>query len=485
MSGRGWSRRTALRGAAALLTSSAALRARPGWAADYDADVIVLGAGLAGLGGAYLLADQGMKVLVLEASQRVGGRMRSEKIDGQIFELGASELGSNYGRVIDLANRVGVKFGPRQTGYAEFSYHIGGRTLKASDWPAAPENKTVGAEREIPAHLLESRIFGRLNPFGDDVAAWLDTRNAGLDISAADFLRSRQVSPAAIELMSVATDYTDLESTSALALLRDLARSVLGGFKPDSKQPQYGGNSFVFAFQDGAESLPRALAAKLGDRVRTGKIVTRIESSDSQAEVGCLDGSRYRAPFVLCTLPFSTLQRVQFAPELPAAQAEAITAARYGGTTHVILETSAPFWEADGFGPSMFTDGPLERIFSIQNPDKSIRFLRVWVNGTGADRIDQLPADQLTKYVIAEIERMRPAARGKLRPRLQFSWGRQPFIGGHKHVFAPGQVTRFARNMDQPWRRVHFAGEHLRRMEFGMESAMETAERAVTAILTA
>ena len=109
----------------------------------------------------------------------------------------------------------------------------------------------------------------------------------------------------------------------------------------------------------------------------------------------------------------------------------------------------------------------------------------MWANGTGADRIDQLPPDQLTKYVIAEIERMRPAARGKLRPRLQFSWARQPFIAGHKHVFAPGQVTRFARNMDQPWRRVHFAGEHLRRMEFGMESAMETAERAVTAILTA
>ena len=268
MSGGAWSRRGALRGAAALLATGAALRARPVWAADQEADVIVLGAGLAGLGGAYLLADQGMKVLVLEASQRVGGRMRSEKIDGQIIELGASELGSNYGRVIDLANRVGVKFGPRQSGYAEFSYHIGGRTLKASDWPAAPENRTIGAERAIPAHLLESRIFGRLNPFGDDVAAWLDTRNAGLDISAADFLRSKQVSPAAIELMSVGTDYTDLESTSALALLRDLARSVLGGFKPDSKQPQYGGNSFVFAFQDGLSHCrarwPRSSASGCG-----------------------------------------------------------------------------------------------------------------------------------------------------------------------------------------------------------------------------
>lgn len=484
MSAQAWSRRGALRGAAALLATAVAARMRPAWAANYDADVIVLGAGLAGLGGAYLLADQGARVLVLEASGRVGGRMRSEKLDGQIVELGASELGSNYGRVIDLANRLDVKFGPRTSGYGEFSFHIGGRALRAADWPAAPENKTVGAEREIPPHLLESRIFGRLNPFGDDVAAWLEQRNAGLDIAAAEFLRIRQVSPAAIELMSVATDYTDLESTSALALLRDLARSVLGGYRPDSKQPQYGGNSFVYAFHDGAEALPRALAAQLGERVRTGKIVTRIDSDDSHAEIRCLDGSRYSAPFVLCTLPFSSLQRVQFSPELPAAQAEAITAARYGGTTHVILESSAPFWEADGLGPSMFTDGPLERVFALQNPDKSIRFLRAWVNGTGADRIDQLPADQLTRFVIAEVERMRPAARGGLRARLQFSWGRHPFIAGHKHVFAPGQVTRFARTMDQPWRRVHFAGEHLRRMEFGMESAMETAERAVSAILT-
>jgi monoamine oxidase len=133
----------------------------------------------------------------------------------------------------------------------------------------------------------------------------------------------------------------------------------------------------------------------------------------------------------------------------------------------------------------MFTDGPLERVFGLQLAGRQTPFLRVWVNGTGADRLDQLPEDQLSAFVIAEMERMRPAARGKLVARLQFSWGRAPFAAGHKHVFTPGQVTRFARDMDRPWQSVHFAGEHLRRMEFGMEAAMETAQRAAAAILTA
>jgi monoamine oxidase len=187
---------------------------------------------------------------------------------------------------------------------------------------------------------------------------------------------------------------------------------------------------------------------------------------------------------VVCALPFSVLRHVSILPALPPAQAEAVNASVYGGTTHVILEPTTPFWEQDGHGPSMFTDGPLERIFAIRIGD-AIPFLRVWVNGYAADRLDALPPAQLGEFVVREIERMRPAARGKLRVREVFSWGAEPFTLGHRHVFLPGQVNRFARQMDQPWQRIHFAGEHLRRMEFGMEAAMETAERAAVAILSA
>ena len=78
---------------------------------------------------------------------------------------------------------------------------------------------------------------------------------------------------------------------------------------------------------------------------------------------------------------------------------------------------------------------------------------------------------------------MRPASAGKVAIRAKFSWGAEPFTLGHKHVFLPGQVRRFAKVMGDPWQRLYFAGEHLRRAEFGLEAAAESADRAAVTIL--
>jgi monoamine oxidase len=305
-------------------------------------------------------------------------------------------------------------------------------------------------------------------------------------VPAGQWLLEQGVSRAAIDLMSVSTNYTDMWSASALGMFRDIARARFGGFRAESNQPQYGAGGFDrAAIAGGSERLPEAMARRLAQPVRFGKVVTQITNGDTGVEVACLDGTRYKADFAVCALPFSVLKRVALSPEPPPLQAEAITGAVYGGTTHVIVEARAPFWEQDGFGASMYTDGPVERVFALKQQDGSIRHLRAWINGYGADRLDQVPPAELGAFVVREIERMRPAARGKLKPRLHFSWTAEPFTLGHRHVFLPGQINRFAREMDRPWGRVHFAGEHLRRLEFGMEAAMETAARAVVELLSA
>ena len=449
-------------------------------------EVLVLGAGLAGLRAALQLQEQGARVTVLEASQRVGGRCRTVTLDGIPMDLGASQIGHNYGRVIDAARRAGVRLGsdPRQPG--ETSFHIGGRLLRKDEWKDSPANRTVGEERAVLPHVLETAYMFRLSPFGDDVGAWLEPKWAGLDISAGAWLLQQGVSQAAVDLMSISTDYTDMWNTSALAMLRDVARSRLGGFSGrDRNTPLYGaGGNEWFNFEGGAERLPEAMARQLASPVRLGKAAVRIVNEGTKAEVTCLDGSRYTADFVVCALPFSTLRRITILPALPPLQAEAVAASVYGGTTHVILEPTRPFWEDDGYGPTMFTDGLLERVFAPKI-GAGIPLMRVWINGYGADHLDALPPADLGAFVVREFERMRPAARGRLKVRTVFSWGAEPYTLGHRHVFLPGQVTRLARDMDRPWQRIHFCGEHLRRMEFGMESAMETADRAVVEILSA
>ena len=446
-------------------------------------DVLVLGAGLSGLHAALLLEEQGARVTVLEASDVVGGRMRTAMLDGRPFELGASDIGGDYGRVIDMARRMNVALSPEPIAIGDMSFAIGGQLVQPGQWAGAAVNRTVGDERAVLPHALETATMFRLNPFGDRVDAWLEPAANALDVPAASYLGERGVSPAAIGLIDIATDYTSLSDTSMLAIFRDVARARLGGMR-DPRGAMYGPGGFARAsIAGGSQRLPEAMAQKLRSPVLLGKVVRSIDSTGPDVRVLCADGSRFAADFVVCTIPFQTLRKVAISPPLAGPQAEAVAECVYGGTTHVILEATSPFWEADGLGPSMYTDGPLERVFALKNADGSIRHLRVWVNGDGAGRFDRLAGEDVGAFVIREIGKLRPAAAGKLRYRLHYSWGANPYINGHRHVFRPGQIARFARQMDQPWQRIHFAGEHLRRLEFGLEAAMETAERAVLEIL--
>jgi monoamine oxidase len=100
-----------------------------------------------------------------------------------------------------------------------------------------------------------------------------------------------------------------------------------------------------------------------------------------------------------------------------------------------------------------------------------------------AIRLGLLPQEAQRDAILAELNRLRPSTIGKLDYMFGYSWEANRFVGGNKHCFAAGQVRRFATEMGKPDGRVHFAGEHLRRLEHGMESAMETSEIAAFEVL--
>ncbi len=445
-------------------------------------DVIVLGAGLSGLYSAMLLKEQGLKVRVLEASDHAGGRVQTRNIGGQLHELGASDIGVMYARVLNMMTELGLERVPSSIKVRPYSYHIGGELLRAEQWESADVNQTVGEERSIEPGRLEGTLLNRLNPL-QELDDWLLPEYRPFDVPIATFLSDQGVSDAAIRIIGQSYNGNGMGRTSALAMFRDTNRIGFGIQSFMSMKKAGMDVSPLSQVKGGNQRLPDAMAAQLGDIMHYGRIATRVEQDQTGVEVTTLDGPRYRAAFLIISIPLLSLRNISFTPALSPEKSAAVSTIDYYPVTKFYLRPTAPFWEADEFEPSMWTDGPIERVFAGTDANDEVQTLLVWINGQGSRRIDQFGQEAATRFVLDQLGKIRPASRGKVEVTGYQSWGRDPFIGGCGHSYSAGQVTRFAESLPLPEGRIHFAGEHTRRTEMGMESAMASAERVVGELL--
>lgn len=467
----------------ALLLSSGGLRAVEG-----RTDVTIIGGGLAGLYAAMLLADNGASVRVLEAADRAGGRVYTgDSLPGRP-EMGANQIGPSYARVRDVANRLNVKLLPGANVNAPYSFIINGELITAEQWPDSPQNKTVGDERERMPHTLKSLYVDKRTPF-TSLDEWLSPEADRYDMSLYRWLKEQGASEAAIQLIDQGLVDPGVHGASALKQLQEATRSMVetrvaaaqaGENKLDIYQ-QFAMSSSRVA--GGCSRLTEAMALAVGDSLQLGKVVTAVEQNDAGCEVFCDDGSRYASDFVISAAPFSVLRNINFRPLLPALQGQAVAMLPYGRQSQVWMTVKDPYWEVDGIDASMFGNGPLTLIRQQIDADGSRIKLGALATGGKASALDRLSPQERGRFVLDYLAKVRPSTRGRLEVQGVFSWQDMPFARGCSHSFAPGQMARFRREMIKPSGRVHFAGEHTRRLDVGMESAMESGERAVLEVL--
>ncbi len=450
-------------------------------------DVVVIGAGLSGLNAAWILSELGLSVRVLEGADRIGGRVWTAEESWKTntgdtpIELGASQVGADYARVLDAIDRLGLQLYDEDRALLPFAYHLGGELIKGADWPTSPHNKTVGDERNIPAIQFGSAMLAKLNPLVE-LDDWLSPRFADYDVSLYDLFKRHGVSDAGIKL---AGHNSDLYGVSALRLLQERTRGALAQefMRPlgDDGKPI---GHWPKNISGGTIVLPRAMAAQLPQEVLVNQQVSALDINEDAVDVRTLDGNRYRAKFVIASVPFSVLRHVFIWPRPPAQQIQAIQDLKYAETTRAFCKIKEPFWQEDGFEPSLFTDGAIRMFWMIDNHtgEGEHRGMFVLTNTVGRQVAARSP-EAATQFLVEEMERIRPTSRGQIEVLKFHSWERQPLQRGCSPMFAPGQVTAFANEMILPHGRLHFAGEHTRRLDYGMEAAMEAGERAAFEIL--
>lgn len=459
-----------------LLTAAAAsalVACGPASKTRKDADVIVAGAGLSGLFAAMWLADQGYKVIVLEASRRIGGRMWTlDDVNGRP-EAGGAQVGQTYARIRYAAERLGVTINdPPPQARGDRLIALGDKRLLQSAWATAPENPFPEAYRALPPDSALFVASARQNPF-NWAGAWREA-SAAADQSAEAYLSGLGFDDRSRQLINVALNANDLTTYSMINVWRTLQL-----YAQDSALGPSGD------VKGGSQRLPEAMAASLGGAVRQGFSVRSVE--DTGTGIAISDGREtLYADYCILALPFPALPKIDFAPALSGTQAAAIRGLPYTQILQLHLEPETPYWETDGWPAEMWSDGPLERIFTNKDDTGEIAGLLAWINGDAARTMAALDDEALEQTARNELARLRPASEGKVRLLKAARWTEgQSYAGGAYMHWAPEQTQSWAGVMGAPHGRIYFAGEHLSYLHTGMEGAMEAGQNAAEAIIDA
>jgi len=425
--------------------------------------VIIIGAGLSGLHAARILARDGAKVIVLEAADRIGGRMWTLDELPWRPEAGGQQVGQTYARIRAECSELGLALEtPPPPASRELAYVLGDSLVHSEDWEASELNPFGGPWRGMGPDRVLFAAAARANPFDDP----LDWRESGpdIDVSASYWLESQAFGPQELRLMDVALNANSLSNYSMINLWRTLEI-----FARDSRL----GPSQEVA--GGSQRLPEAMAGSLSD-VRTGWRVQAISGGlDGPASV-MTDKGRLSADFVIAALPFPALRKIDIELPLSPPTIQAIQELPYTQIRQVHLELDTPS-SPDGLPLGMWTDGPLERLFPVIRDGETVA-LTAWINGDGVD------PQKTDAALIAEAEDWLLSRRGlRARARGVTNWHRGMWAGGAYMHFAPLQVGALAGAMGEPVGRLHFAGEHLSHLHTGMEGAMESGERAAYAVM--
>jgi monoamine oxidase len=377
------------------------------------------------------------------------------------------------------ASDLGVTLAPPQSGamgetrLPTLAVSVGGAPPTA-DFAASPLNRLAPDEKALSPLALYGRYILKDDPL-TSLQDWTKPEFAPIDqMSVGAYLAARGASPEALRMIDVTLPAWGLGSASALDMLRKNHYYFW-----DAKNGPYS------VFKDGTSALTTAMAGSLKRTPLLNRRVLAIRAGAHAVGVSCADGSSFEGRACINTIPPTLLADLPITGEIPALQREAWRRQRSDQSLQICFRVKEPFWEKDGLPASMWTDGPFHFFAHTPSWTQPIGVLRAYVSGPSILALNRLPAAELNRRAVEELVRLRPAARGLVEVAGVMNWSTYPYSKGHVAYFMPGDIGRYAEIVGRPVGAMWFAGEHLSRVNAGLEGACESAETAAIGVLEA
>jgi monoamine oxidase len=417
--------------------------------------VIIIGAGFAGLAAAYKLHQRKIDFVILEARNRIGGRVFSRTIDADeklVVELGGEWVGNSHKRIIELCDEFKLTLFDN---YLNTRLIYKGEYFDKGQWGFTKEWEATFKQMKADYKKLTDAGARKL----DKIDFWRHLVNNGCDGKDLELK----------ELMD-STDFGEsLRHVSAYAAIGEYAES--DDTNEMDKKIKGGNDRLAYAFKD-------AIGA---DKIMLQHKVQKIEQG-AKVKVTCDGGQIFDGDFIICTIPTFSAKQINWIPALPPDTQLAMNELQYARINKNAMLYSERFWKDESF--DLVTDQPGHYFYHATKNQPSKK--GVLISYSIGDKAPVIKAQSDAWKADMVNTSLKPAfgdTKQFLQKQEDYYWGDDEYSKGAYAMYGVGQWFGILPVLQKPFMRTHFAGEHLSDAWQGfMEGAIETGEAAAALI---
>lgn len=476
------SRREALKvigtGTAAML-SAESCSGQPRRTEPKQIDVAVIGAGFAGMIAARNLRRAGKNVVVLEARDRVGGRVKAGTIAGKAVDVGGMWVGPTQTKLLALVKEYGTSVYPQ--------YESGNSITELAGKRTHGKEEDAGLDRKTE-HDLDSLIqeLDRLSAEISLGSPWSARRAAEFDsITVDEWITARTANEAlrgffrAVTRTYLSADAKQMSFLFFLFYLRSCDKfETLYGIKNAAQ---------AFRISGGMHGVARSLANELGDSIVLNAPVRSISQNSGGVTV-IADAGEWSCAFVVVAVPLPLSVRIAYDPPLPSHRDILAQRMPMGSIIKFWVAYERPFWRDHAWNGLVFSDVPPSAgVYDGTPPEGGTGFLVGFIDADGALRLTGLPKEERKKIIVNRLIDWFGAEASKPLDYEDNDWPSEQYSRGCYEAWTfPGVLTTVGSSIREPVGRIHWAGTETSEKWMGyVDGAIRSGERACEEVLEA